>query len=138
MHHAFILFQTEDNMWWTIEKDGRGILLRMGDNNETLLKRVACTQRAQPRQNRADSRGKGSFYDLLEWIHKSRQLNMRYLLWNGVRKSNWTNCIAFAAAVYNQFSLDGNYVPPSLAKAAVSSVSQLATAAANTIWPNSD
>lgn len=93
MYHAFIIFET-DKWWWSIEKDGEGIVIQ----RSKLLSAVKCKQRQKSRGSRIslvkEDKGRGSVEDLISWLFEKNELNHRYHFL-------FSNCKTFAKGVFD-------------------------------------
>ena len=109
--HAFVVFDTENysngisKMWWSLEKNGKHIVLQQSTNEDDVIKKIYDTEkktsveRLGPIQKQKSARNWRSdgVWDLMRIIVDTNKLNERYHLL-------FSNCQNFASFVFEKLS----------------------------------
>ena len=95
LHHQFVVLQTGAQCWWSVEKDGRYIVIRRSDRLEVVRDNDKRGERIKPIVKMRSGVGAGSMGDLIDFLFDNDELWKTY----HVTKEN---CQDFATRVFNK------------------------------------
>ena len=93
IYHMFLVIKTTKS-WWSIEKNGKGLILQCRKNEfDVRKKRGGDERKPDPIEQLKKGRGQHSIRELITWLYDKKELDRKY----NVLKDN---CQHFGSRVY--------------------------------------
>ena len=99
-YHMFVVFKTNDGMFWAVEKVKENILLSYGKTYHSVVHCILNNVRPQPVYMQAVDRATVSLDRMVSYL-KKQLASVHYCSWTA-------NCQHFSKEIFNKFALDEN------------------------------
>ena len=99
-YHMFVVFKTNDGMFWAVEKVKENVLLSYGKTYHSVVHYILNNVRPQPVYMQAVDRATVSLDRMVSYL-KKQLASVHYCSWTA-------NCQHFSKEIFNKFALDEN------------------------------
>lgn len=97
MYHEFVVFETSDSWWWSIEKNPEGLTIQRNRSKDAVVNKYRHVDRFTPITIRKNAVGNMKMEDLIDWLYIHDELNTDYDLLT-------SNCQHFAKRVFDRYN----------------------------------